>query len=428
MSDQLIEPSTKAGPPLSDDDPRAAQLATMKRRATGLLVIVAAAFIAVVIRGDNQGWWGYAQAIAEGSLVGGLADWFAVTALFRHPLGLPIPHTAVIKERKDQFGATLGAFVQDNFLTADNIAERVRTSRVAERFAAWLAQPQSAANVARYASGALVGIADVVKDEDVQRLLHDEIERVVRALPVARYAGQALRVATADGRHQQVLDALLRGASDYLDENRDELRDRFAGQSPWWLPGAVEDRIFERILDGARNLLHAVVADPNHEMRRTFDEKVAEFIERLETDPELAARVDELKLELLAHPELRTWVSGLWADLKTNLRDQAADPDSEVRTRLTGALVAAGERLAIDPQLQEKLSEVLERAVRYIAEHYGDEIGELVSGTIARWDADETSRKLELLLGRDLQFIRINGTIVGGMAGAVIHAVAHLAG
>jgi uncharacterized membrane-anchored protein YjiN (DUF445 family) len=412
----------------AEEELRGRQLAAMKRRATGLLVAVAGAFVAVVVMGDDRGWWGYAQAVAEGSLVGGLADWFAVTALFRHPLGLPIPHTAVIRERKDQFGATLGAFVQDNFLSADNIVDRVRTSRIADRLAAWMAQSQSADNVARYASDVLVGVADIVRDEDVQRVLHEEVDQFVRALPVAPLAGRALRVATAGGRHQQLLDALLRGASEYLDANRDDLRDRFAASAPWWLPGAVEDRIFERILDGVRSLLHAVVADPNHEMRRTFDRRVVEFIVRLEHDPEMAARADELKAELLAHPELREWVSGLWGDVKRALRDQAADPESRLRRGISGAVVAAGERLAIDDALQQKVTEFLERAVRYVAEHYGDEIAELITGTIARWDAEETSRKLELLLGRDLQFIRINGTIVGGMAGAVIHAVADLAG
>ena len=409
---------------LTEEELRAKQLAVMKRRATALLVAVSAAFVAVAALGGGDGAWGYALAAAEGSMVGGLADWFAVTALFRHPLGIPIPHTAIIRERKDQFGATLGAFIQDNFLSADNVAERVRVARIAERLAAWLAQRQSAENVARYVTELLVGLADVVRDEDVQRLLHEEIDRAVRDLPVAPLAGKALRVATAEGRHQELLDAILRGVSEFLDENRDDLRERFGHESPWWLPGAVEDRVFERLLDGARSLLHAVVIDPDHELRATFDARVSTFIDRLEHDPALAARVDELKGELLGHPELRAWISGLWDDLKRTLRGQAEDPQSRLRLRVADAVVAAGERLALDTDLQATVSDALERAVRYIAEHYGDEIGELVTGTIARWDAEETSRKLELLLGRDLQFIRINGTVVGGMAGVAIHALA----
>ena len=412
---------------ITTEDVRARQLVEMKRRATGLLVVVTGAFVGIVVAGGDESWWGYARAAAEGSLVGGLADWFAVTALFRHPLGLPIPHTAIIRERKDQFGATLGSFVQDNFLSADNIAERIHASRVTERVAAWLAQRQSAENVARYSTELMVGIADVVKDEDVQRVLHEEIERVVERLPIAPIAGRALRAATAEGRHQQVLDALLRGVADYLDENRYDLKRRFSGEAPWWLPGAVEDRIFERLIDGANALLHDVVADPDHELRATFDERVQEFIVRLETDPELAARADDLKRDVLANPELRNWVGGLWGDIKATLREQAANPESRLRSGIADAVQATGERLAVDERLQETVTEFLERTVRYGVERYGDEIGELIAGTIARWDADETSEKLELLLGRDLQFIRINGTIVGALAGVAIHAAGNFA-
>jgi uncharacterized membrane-anchored protein YjiN (DUF445 family) len=410
------------------DELKRRELRTMQRRATGLLVAVTGAFVAIVVAGDDRSWWGYAQAAAEGSMVGGLADWFAVTALFRHPLGLPIPHTAIIRERKDQFGATLGGFVQDNFLSADNIAERVRTSRVAERMVAWLIQRQNAENVARYLSETMVGFADVVRDEDVHTLIDDEVRRLVERLPVADLAARGLEIATADGRHQQLLDAILRSVAGYLDDNRDDLRRRFANESPWWLPGAAQDRIFERILDGARAWLAAIVDDPTHEMRDTFDERVAHFVVRLRTDPELIARTEEVKLDLLAHPELRAWIGGLWSDVKDGLRSQAADPDSRLRQRVADAVVAGGERLAVDPDLQAKLTSFLERAVRYVADQHGDEIGELITGTIARWDAEETSQKLELLLGRDLQFIRINGTVVGALAALAIHAIAELAG
>ena len=411
-----------------DEAERRRELVVMKRRATGLLVLVTAAFVAIVIAGDDRSWWGYAQAAAEGSMVGGLADWFAVTALFRHPLGIPIPHTAIIRERKDQFGATLGSFVQDNFLSADNITARVRASRVTDRLVAWLVQRRNAETVARYLSEAMVGFADVVNDEDVHTLIDDEVTRVVERLPVAELAARGLEIATADGRHQQLLDAILRSVSTYLDANRDELRRRFANESPWWLPGAAQDRIFERILDGARAWLAAIVDDPNHEMRDTFDERIAHFVVRLRTDPDLIERTDELKHDLVAHPELRAWIGGLWSDIKDGLRTQAADPDGRLRLRIADAVVSGGERLALDETLQARVTSFLERAVRYVAEHYGDEIGELITGTIERWDADETSDKLELLLGRDLQFIRINGTVVGALAGLAIHAIADLAG
>jgi uncharacterized membrane-anchored protein YjiN (DUF445 family) len=414
----------QAAPPLREEALRLHQLRVMKRRATGLLVVMTIAFVIVVLLTPDSGWTGYLRAALEASMVGGLADWFAVTALFRHPLGIPIPHTAVIAERKDQFGQTLGTFVQQNFLSPDVITARVRSSRAVGRAAAWLADRDNAEAVAGHAADAVVGLADVLRDEDVHRLLEEEIGRLLERVPVAPIAGRALRQMTAEGRHQELFDAIVRGLQRALDENRDVLRARFDQESPWWLPDAVDDRIFDRLFDGVRSLLEDVNSDPDHRIRAQFTEWLQGLAQRLETSPELEARGEQLKKELLGHPELRRWSSSLWTELKVALRAQAADPNSEMRRRLADAVVAAGRRLQEDPALSEKAEQLAESAVRYLAEHFHQEIASLVSGTIARWDAEETSRKLELLLGRDLQFIRINGTVVGGLAGVIIHGVA----
>ena len=412
-----------------EEDERAAQLRVMKRRATGLLVLVAFAFVALTtLTPDEGGWSGYARAAVEGAMVGGLADWFAVTALFRHPLGIPIPHTAIIRERKNQFGATLGSFVQENFLSSAVIGDRARAASIPPRLARWMCDPDNAERAARYASETLVGLADVIRDEDVNRLLSEELERAVQAIPVAPLAGRVLEFLTQEGRHDEVLDAMLGGASRFLDENRDDLRRRFERESPWWLPGAVEDRIFERLLDGARALLSAVAADPEHELRALFDQKLADLVVRLQTDESLRRRGEEIKRDLLDHPALRAWVGGLWGDAKEMLRTQASSAGSPLRMRLAEGVRAAGARLDDDPALQEKLERFIESAISYLAETYRDEISGLITGTIARWDPEETSRKLELLLGRDLQFIRINGTVVGGLAGTLIYAAGNAVG
>ena len=405
------------------DAERRRELRAMKRRATLLLLVVAAGFAAVTVATDAKGAWGYLQAAAEGSMVGGIADWFAVTALFRHPLGLPIPHTAVIRERKDQFGATLGTFVQQNFLAPDVLVERVRAARPVERAAAWLCVPAHAARLAAEASEVLVGLAEAVRDEDVSRVLDDELRRAAERAHLAPLAGRGLRMLTDQGRHQELLDAGLRAAARVLDENRVELRARFAEQSPWWLPGAAQDRIFDRLLDGFTALLQAVNADPDHPMRRDLDARLDDLVRRLETDGQLADRVAELAGELLDNPEVRKWSSTVWADVKASLRAQAADPASALRARMAEGVQATGERLRSDPPLRARADAALERAVRFVAEHFHDEVAGLVSGTIERWNPDETSDKLELLLGRDLQFIRINGTVVGGAAGLAIHAL-----
>jgi uncharacterized membrane-anchored protein YjiN (DUF445 family) len=411
---------------LVDDALRRAQLKAMQRRATGLLVVVTAAFLAVVLQPSDAEWVGYALALTEGSMVGGLADWFAVTALFRHPLGVPIPHTAIIRERKDQFGETLGSFVQENFLTPEVVSERIRSARVAERTAGWLASEDGSRTVARAAVEAMAAAVDLVGDDDVHRLLHGEIERAVRSVPFGPLAGRALRAGIAEDRHRPMIDAVLNGAITLLDEQREVLRTRFAEAAPWWLPGALEDRFFDRLVDGARLLMASVVADPNHELRTTLDERLRTLADRLEQDPELGKKVEDAVGELMGHAEVRAWTRTLWTDLKGALHAQVHDDDSKLRARVAGAVVTIGHRLGDDPALQQRLTSSAEAAVRYVAEHHRDEISSLISATIARWDAKETSDKLELLLGRDLQFIRINGTLVGGLAGVTIHAVADL--
>jgi uncharacterized membrane-anchored protein YjiN (DUF445 family) len=418
---QLVEP-----PALSRESERVRHLVAMKRRATALLIVMAAAFVAVTVLTDEQGVWGYVQAALEASLVGGLADWFAVTALFRHPLGVPIPHTAIIKERKDQFGETLGEFVQENFLSADAISERVRASSAVDRAASWLADPANARTVSAHAADLAVGIADLVKDEDVHSVLEAEVRNAIDRIELAPLAGRALRFATAEGRHQQLLGAALRGGKQYLDENREVLRGRFADEAPWWLPGAVEDRIFERLLDGFCELLQAVNDDPNHELRAQFDVYIADLAKRLEHDPEMLARGEQMKQELLSQEQLREWTSSLWSDAKHTLREQAGDPDSAVRQRLADGIVAAGVRLRDDPALVRKGDDLIDRGVRFVVDHFQHELAQLVSGTIARRDGEETSRRLELLLGPDLQFIRINGTVVGAFVGLAIHTFAQM--
>ncbi|HET6771717.1 MAG TPA: DUF445 domain-containing protein [Acidimicrobiales bacterium] len=409
-------------PSLADQD-RRRLLARGRRRATGLLVVVAAVYVALQVWDSEGTAAGYLEATAAAGLVGGLADWFAVTALFRRPLRLPIPHTAIIVERKDAFGQTLGDFVQTSFLTPDIIAERVRAAAVVPRMASWLSEPDNAARLARHAADAAVTAADLVRDDEVHGALEQAARRRIEATPLAPLAGRALEVMTRNGRHHELLDVVLRGIDRFLAENRDNLRARFGAESPWWLPGAAEDRIFERLLDGARTVLGEVARNPDHELRADVDARVRRLAADLQASPALRERGEQLKHELLAQPELRAWVAQVWTDVKDGLRSQAADPSSELRRRLADTIAELGRRLVDDPALAARVEQGLETAVRYVADQFSDEIGTMVSGTVARWDAHETADRLELLLGPDLQFIRINGTVVGGLAGLAIHAI-----
>ena len=402
---------------------RARRLAAARRRASALLAAVTALFVAVTVAGAHGTLLGYVQAGAEASMVGGVADWFAVTALFRRPLGLPIPHTALIVERKDQFAVTLGQFVQENFLNADVLAERIRSARLVSRLAAWLADRANAARFAGHAANLVVTVAEALRDEDVQRVLTAELTRAINAVEVAPLAGRALRVVIAGGHHTELFNTIVLGADRYLADHSEELRELFEAESPRWVPDAVYRRVFERLYNRLRQRLVAMAADPDDETRHQFEKWLAGLPDRLETSPELRERGERLKREVLGSAGLRDWSSSLWQKVKDTLRTQAADPESELRRRLADALVAAGQRLGSDPRLADGLERMVESGARALAGQFHDELANLVTGTIERWDAAETSSQLELLLGRDLQYIRINGTVVGAGVGLVLHAI-----
>jgi uncharacterized membrane-anchored protein YjiN (DUF445 family) len=403
---------------------RTRRLTVARRRATALLAAVTALFVAVTAVGVHGTFLGYVQAGAEAAMVGGVADWFAVTALFRHPLGVPIPHTALIVERKDQFAATLGQFVQENFLNADVLAERIRAARLVTRLATWLADKDNAARFAGHAADLVVTGAEALRDEDVQRVLTAELTRALDAVEVAPLAGRALRVIIAGGHHAELFNTIVSAADHYLADHYADLRELFEAESPRWVPDAVYRAVFDRLHARLRQRLAAMAADPDDETRRQFDEWIAALPDRLETDPELRERGERIKRDVLSSAGLRDWSSSLWQRAKDALRAQAADPDSELRSRLADALVAAGWRLGSDRRLQEGLERMVESGARALADQFHDELAGLVTGTIQRWDAAETSTQLELLLGPDLQYIRINGTVVGAGVGLALHAIA----
>ena len=403
---------------------RARRLAAARRRATALLAAVTVLFAAVTAVGAHGTVLGFVQAGAEAAMVGGVADWFAVTALFRRPLGLPIPHTALIVERKDQFAATLGQFVQENFLNADVLAERIKSARLVPRVAAWLADTDNAARFAGHAADLVVTVAEALRDEDAQRVLTAELTRAINAVEVAPLAGRALRVIIAGNHHAELFNAMVSGADTYLAGHYTELRERFEAESPRWMPVTVYRMVFDRLYARVRQRLAAMADEPGGEDRRQFDEWIASLPGRLETDPGLRERGERLKRDVLGSARLRDWSSSLWRQAKETLRTQAADPQSELRRRLADALVAAGWRLGSDRRLQEGVERMVESGARALADQFHDEFADLVTGTIERWDAAETSTQLELLLGRDLQFIRINGTVVGAGVGLALHAIA----
>jgi uncharacterized membrane-anchored protein YjiN (DUF445 family) len=422
--------SSPPRPPLAaslDDPERARDLARMKRLATGLFVLAAAVFLTCVLIGAEAGAWvGYVRATAEASMVGALADWFAVTALFRHPLRLPIPHTAIIPRKKDQIGASLGTFVQQNFLTRAVVEDKLTTIDVPGRLGALLAVPGRAERLAGDAGAVLHSVAGLLRDDDLRPAVAGLVDRKLHATPAAPVVARALELVVDGDRHQEVLSAGLRGLARFLEENRVVFRAQLGDASPAWVPDWVDDRVFDRVFVGVQQFLEEVGEDPRHELRRVYDARLRRYVHALRTDPATAARVEDLKKELLEHPAVRTWSGSLWTNLKDAALAAAADPDSALRARVAGLIREAAQMLQTDPKIRELVQRHAHGVAGSLVERFSGDVADLVGSTVARWDTEETSRRIELQVGRDLQFIRINGTVVGGLAGLVIYTVAQL--
>ncbi len=399
------------------------RLKSMKRLATGMLLLMAAVFVASRIYHPLLPWLGWVEAFAEAAMVGALADWFAVTALFRHPLGLPIPHTAIVPRRKDELGENLARFVRENFLVRDALQPRLTSLDAAGRAGVWLAQDNNARRVSADAGAFLRWLLATLDSAALRDFLRDNLHMELRRMEVAPLLGRLLELLTHQNRHQALMDLAVRVARQHVDENRVLIRIRIDEKSPWWLPGFVDQEIFDKIITEVEGLLDAIGNDPHHETRQRFNQGVADFIVKLKSDPETIARGEEIKNELLEHPVIQEYLAGLWKHVSEFLLRQADDPDSVLRQRFETGLVSFGEALQRDPALRAQINQWLNDAILRIVRNYRAEIAGVISETVRRWDSDVTSQRVELAVGRDLQFIRINGTIVGGIAGLGIYAL-----
>jgi uncharacterized membrane-anchored protein YjiN (DUF445 family) len=359
--------------------------------------------------------------------VGGLADWFAVTALFRHPLGIPIPHTAIVPRRKDRVGRTLGMFVQRNFMSRPVVEAKLRTLRVGERLAEWLSEPANARLIARQTITAVSSGVQTLDDSDIEPLVERSVASRVRAFRVAPVLARLMEVLTEGDRHQDLFEDFIRGAARTVDQNREVIRERIEKESPWWLPEAVDEKIYRKVLGSIERTLAEIEQDPDHPLRKRFDRSVREFMERLDSSPEMAAKIEHWKEELLATDTMKRFSSSLWTDSKAAIV-RYADRADAVRegSAVERGITAFAEHVKNDPVLLEKLNEAIVDVAIYLVERYQDDVGEFIAVTVASWDPEHTSRRVELAIGRDLQFIRINGTLVGGLAGLVLFLVSKL--
>jgi uncharacterized membrane-anchored protein YjiN (DUF445 family) len=409
---------------ITNPEERQRNLDRMKRRATGLLVLMGLIFVIASMYEAAYPWLGYIRATAEASMVGGVADWFAITALFRHPLNIPIPHTAIIPSRKDRIGRSLGNFVQNNFLSPEVLGAKLHAAQISRRAAEWLSQPENASRAAQHGTSILRSAGNVVKDEDVHALLDRTVVEPLRQIPIAPVLAKGLTLMTVDGRHQQLLDRVIQGLLRLVAENEALIRQKIREESPWWVPRMVDDRIHQKVLGGIERTLYEVGDDPDHHLRHQFDELLHDWIVQLQNSPEVIARAEAIKEQVLDPETSGRLAASLWEELKQILGRQNVTDEGAPGAVARGLSALAGAAL-VDEALLEKIDGWVIGAVLRVVEQHRHEVGQLIAQTVSAWDPEETSRRIELLVGRDLQFIRINGTMVGGLVGLIIYTATH---
>lgn len=395
-----------------------------------MLIVVAVLFALSSYFESRYPWLSWIRAFSEAAMVGGIADWFAVTALFRHPMGIPIPHTAIVASRKDRIGKALGNFVQRNFLTREVVASKLLNMKLGERAARWLAEPEHSHRLAQHVARGLSGAINVLRDDDVQALVDRGVVARLRTVQAAPLVARLFEMFTDDGRHHSLLNEGLRVVARFVDENDEMIRARVKKESPWWVPGVVENKLQDKVISSLEKTLNDVAVDPAHPLRIRYEEAVNNFVDSLRTNPEVIAKAEQIKLDLLAHPAVNEFSRSVWTDIKTrvtNYAERMASSAEQEPDQIEKWLGNLGRAVLSDPELSAKVDGWVVELVTYAVEQARDEVAALIATTVAAWDADATSRKIELQIGRDLQFIRINGTIVGGLVGLFLHAVAAVA-
>ncbi|ART68021.1 DUF445 domain-containing protein [Mycobacterium dioxanotrophicus] len=421
---------TLAGADPTADAERRRGLRRMKAVALGFLLGATVVYL-VCTWAESRGaaaptWVGYVRAAAEAGMVGALADWFAVTALFRHPLGIPIPHTAIIKRKKDQLGEGLGTFVRENFMSPQVIETKVRDAQVAGRLGKWLSDRSHAERVASESATVLRVGVELLRDEDVQHVLDRMIVKRIAEPKWGPPIGRVLATLLAEGRQEALIQLLCDRAFQWSLNAGEVIERVIERDSPTWSPRWVDHLVGDRIHRELMDFTDKVRRNPDHELRRSATRFMFEFADDLQNDDATIQRAENVKEQIMARDEVARAAETAWNAAKRIIGESVDDPSSALRTRIADSVMRIGESLRDDAELRDKVDNWIVRAAKHLVGEYGTEITAIITETIERWDADEASRRIELHVGRDLQFIRINGTVVGALAGLIIYTIGQL--
>jgi uncharacterized membrane-anchored protein YjiN (DUF445 family) len=428
----MLRVTTAPGPSVGSDSSyevrRVEELRRWKRRANGFLLGALVVFLVSHFLGPEGGVNGWVRAASEAALIGGIADWFAVTALFRHPLGIPIPHTALIPRSKDEIGRGLAEFVQQNFLDPANLRQWLTDAGIARRVAAWLGSPDHSTLAARRSIETAATIAESLDDDAVALVVTKTSLDWMRQTPVAPLISLVVDAWLKGGRTRESIEATLRGIEVVIVDNLPYFRESFARSAPWWVPSWAGERIFERIIASFRILVDDVASDPTHPARSDIEQMLARMSDDLRNSADLAQRIEESKLRILGSPELAAAIQSQWQLVHDSLDRAAGIPGSELEQRLAELIQWWARRVLDDAGLRLRIDGWIAESAERLAHQWDDEVIGLIETTVAGWDPTEISHRLELQLGRDLQFVRINGTVVGALVGVAIHALLLLTG
>ena len=408
-------------------DEKQQALSRIKWIATSLFVLVTVVYLLARVFERRYPALAVVAAFAEAAMVGALADWFAVVALFRHPLGLPIPHTAIIPRNKGRLAGNLGAFIASNFLGTDTILARIRAFNPAARLAGWLVKRDCAQIVGDYAAHGMLFWLAAVEDSRVQRFIHDIVTARLKSIDLARTSGELLDVLTRHGRHQQLLNRLLRVAGALLGRKNTRVllaelieKNLNAMLRTLNFKNVIGHYVARKLVVGLARFLQEVAADDQHAFRRKFDEFVRDLIVRLKTDPQFRLKGEQIRDQVLASPEVADYLKGIWLQLRDWLKSDLAGPDSSIKAQIASLVLDIGGKLDADPQMQQWINEAIERMATSLVEQNRDKVGKFIADQVGAWDDRHMVQQVELNIGKDLQYIRINGTLVGGLVGLLI--------
>jgi len=413
-----VPPGLSAG-----DAARKRGLRRMRLFAVSLLILAA---IVYLLTREQDGGWGYVNAAAEAAMVGAIADWFAVTALFRHPLGLPIPHTAIIPNRKQALGESLQEFVADNFLSEAVVRERIGSAGVSSRAGAWLVADQHSQRVVNEGSKILADGLAAVKASDVAAIVEEALIPRLKEEPLSAVVGQLMAEVLDVDAHRGLVDLMMSELHRWLVHNEGEVADIVGQRAPWWTPQWLDVRVALRIHAEAVEWVAEIRDDPHHLARQALDRWLTQLAADLQHNPATMERAELLKVRLLSQPQVAATSIALWDALRRALIGSLHEADGLLRRRAVEELHSLGNRLMEDQDFAARIDTVLADVAAYVVNNYGRELATIISSTVNRWDGKETADRIELHVGRDLQFIRINGTVVGGLTGLVIHTISSL--